>query len=144
MAPACTHEGVRLWVRIPPLGAKAAQTCWRREAPRSCCLVTALWAVERLSTSHSGPPKLPSTGTADQNLDFRLLRSNGSGTGRPRLWVQLPSEVVRPLLQVLHGLRPSTVGPIDGNAALCPPQRLLEVLGLLLANGRLLVGLKHR
>jgi hypothetical protein len=133
MALACTGGGVRLWVRIPPPGFRGHVTDLALPVWPSRRLVAALWAVERLSTSHSGPLKLPSTGTADQNLDFRLLRSNGSGTGRPRLWVQLPSEVVRPLLQVLHGLRPSTVGPIDGDAALCPPQRLLEVLGLLLA-----------
>jgi hypothetical protein len=99
-APTSYGEAGWFWVRIPSPGFRGYVTDLALPGWPSRRLVAALWAVERLSTSHSGPLKLPSTGTADQNLDFRLPRWNGSGTGRPRFWVQLPSEVVRPLLQV--------------------------------------------
>ena len=49
-----------------------------------------------------------------------------------------------PLLQVLSSFGPSTIGPMVNDAPFRPPQRLLEVPGLLLANGHLLLGLQHR
>jgi hypothetical protein len=94
----------------------------------SSCLVAALWAVERLATPQSGPLELSPAGAAGQHLDLRLGRPHDSRTGRPWLWIQLGSVGRRPLLQVVNRVGPSTIGPIDGDAAFRPPQRLLEVL----------------
>src|SRR5215211_2451287 len=117
-----------------------------KRGSRSCCLVAALWAVERLATPQPGPLKLSPAGAAGQHLDLRQIHPHGARTGRSRLrlWIQLCSEGHRPLLQVRNRFGPSTVGPIDGEAAFRPPQRLVEVLRLLLANGHLPVELKHR
>ena len=103
----------------------------------------ALGAAHRLSSSYAIPPEFPPARAALQGFDLGLPVhrhvSGGTLTGRR----QLRSVCRRPVLKIFDGLRAGRIVAIDGDPTLGPPEGLLEIPGLLLADRHLPVCLQE-